>query len=84
MLGVAPTEVGEEDALATLSELTNVVAGRVKTSVTSRGDKAEFTLPTAESNAEVDEAALPSVVLQFEPQSQEFRLLVTLTLLRRR
>ena len=84
MLGVTPAEVSEEDALATLSELTNVVAGRVKTSVTSRGDKADFTLPKAESNAEVDPSCPPQVVLQFGPQSQEFQLFVALTMLRRR
>ena len=84
MLGLTPGEVAPEDALATLGELANVIAGRVKTSVTSKGDKASFTLPVTTAEPEAEPLQHADVVLQFSPGSDGFSLLVLLQMLPRR
>ncbi len=84
MLGLPAGEVTAEDGLATLGELANMIAGRVKTSMVSKGGKAMFSLPEILADPG-GETLLPSdVVLEFRPEGGSFELMIVLQLLPRR
>ncbi len=80
MLGIPADAVTGEDGLATLGELTNIVAGRVKTSMVAHGGKATFTLPDLIAEGPDDDMLPADAVLEFRPEGGAFVLLVVLQL----
>jgi len=84
MLSIPQSDVTPDDGLATLGELANIIAGRVKTSIVSGGGKATFTVPEIDMHPRF-EAPLPSdCMLEFSPEGASFQLVVVLQLLPRR
>jgi hypothetical protein len=84
MRGVSADEVLAADGLATLGELANVIAGRVQTSISSKGDQASFAPPVLVTKCPDEPGAPSDVALRYAPQSGEFSLLVVLQTLPRR
>jgi DNA-binding response OmpR family regulator len=84
MLGLPVDGVSDEDGLATLGELSNIIAGRVKTSMVSNGGRAAFSLPQLAADGG-DEPSQPSdAVLTFAPDGGAFNLAIVMQLLPRR
>jgi two-component system chemotaxis response regulator CheY len=79
MTGLAESEVGAEDAQSGLSEIVNVICGRLKAAVTRAGESVSYTIPETRS---IDPAAPPvatDVTLEFASNDQKLALRVLLT-----
>ena len=74
MMGVTDEEVSPEDGLSGLGELVNVIAGRVKSQISSEGGSMSFSLPEL-ATLDVGAAQPPSeVTLRFTSPDQAIAL----------
>jgi DNA-binding response OmpR family regulator len=80
MMGAADADVAPEDGLSALGEMVNVIAGRVKSQITSEGGTMSFTLP--EMAAVDPDTAIPAAeaTLRFASPDHELALSLYLSI----
>jgi CheY-like chemotaxis protein/CheY-specific phosphatase CheX len=78
LLGMSAAELTDEDGLAALGELVNVIGGRVKSSADA-GQSVSLTLPMLVGEGQLMPAGDPEVCLTFEPVDGSFRLTVEMS-----
>ncbi len=81
MLEMPASDVSPEDGVATLGELANMVAGRVKTSLLGEAIDVTCTLPKTTAEASTDTLPATDVALAFSSGGGEFVLYVVLHVL---
>ncbi|MGE0813827.1 MAG: response regulator [Vicinamibacterales bacterium] len=74
LLGMSADDLAPEDGLAALGELVNVIAGRVKSTVSKPGRTVTFEIPQLVDADGAAPVANAEVCLLFEPADRRFRL----------